>query len=121
MEYRIYDHDDPVGCVLVTREGLFYRLVCTFFPKTTGKFRILLHTNGSMIDLGLCIPSEKGYGLTTRVRIKDINTKNIRFQAMQYGCYPIIKNGEFPFLHKLRYAHLENGEIPVAVYAQEAD
>lgn len=121
MEYSIYNHNNSVGRVLVTREGMYYRLYCKIAPVKKAKYRIVMHTDGAVIDMGLCIVSGNDLELTTRVRMKDVNTEKIRFYAMPYGCYPITENGSFPYLHKLRHACLNNAELPIAVFAQDAD
>lgn len=104
-----------VGSCRIEREGLYYRIVCRCNLVLTEKYYIWFSGNGFEYNLGLCIPTESGCGLTVRVPAKTIDISSGNFLIKRYRreqrCMlrdlPAEIATMLPFLPKLRIRHVD--------------
>lgn len=71
-----------IGKANVQREGLYYRIFCTFFPEREGIYRILMHCGEEKIDLGIGLPALSGFELLKKIPVKQIPEGEYRFSVV---------------------------------------
>ena len=107
--YPILLDKKPIGVATVDIQGLYYKISCfctnTFRPHC----RIAILLSSGKIDLGLCVPTDNGYGLHTRVPIKSIRGQNPEFVLVKPNqkhvlFIPIDERQPFNYLTKLKMA-----------------
>lgn len=105
--------DTVVGRVQAKKQGLYLHLECRVTPAEPGKYRLVALCQDQRIDLGLCVPREGGFELSTRIPIKRFPTGNTYFlltsskQVLTDAHIPIRSDESFPYLHRLEKSHLE--------------
>ena len=119
--YEVYRGDEPVGTAEVTRKGLYYciRLKCALSGDVMHKAEV--RCNGAREDLGILVPEEGGFVLTTRIPIKRIGAGDMTFRVIPRhkpfrGHFVKLSPEEpFTYLKRLKDAFLvnQNGEIGI--------
>jgi len=110
--YNVSYMEKIVGKVILSREGLYYKFQCqTQIPG----LRLFIKTNLGDFDLGICVPTEGGFGVCTKKPLKSISGEvqsfYFRSQKEKNHGHLIKPNEPFALLHKLSEGHLfiENG------------
>lgn len=77
--YPIYYQGQIAGTAELAKEGLYWRISCRCQLPIMGKHTVKIQQEVSLINLGLCVPYENGFGLKTRISAKKIGPGSIRF------------------------------------------
>lgn len=105
---------NQIGEATVHIRGLYAHIECRcVFPKD-GLYRVKMCGNGTVIDLGICIPEDGQFVAKKRILIKDLPKDEISFCAVQQNAQKILwKSGDNRIsVLKLKYARREIwGEI----------
>jgi len=125
--YEIVFRNKTVGKAEVKKEGLYYKITCVCKPPNQKLHRIIVSDGITERDLGICVPDESGFSLTTRVPIKHIQGDNLSFSMKPHGEnsadsqkqveMPIQTGGVFMPLDKLEKARLriKNGQPEIVI------
>ncbi len=110
--YEIMFHGEPIGCVEVKREGLYFRFVCSCSPPRKGIHRIHVSDGTTARDLGICVPDGEKFVLNTRIPGKYFKTDTFSFHLTDGRVsndisLPIKSDEPFGYLEHLDDAHLE--------------
>ena len=117
-EYPILCGEAAIGRAYVARQGLYYRIEC----RCTGQQKpIRLQVSGYQhtVDLGTCVPMETGFGMVTRIPVKQLGEgklsffQQVRKPAPVTEFIPILPNQPLSCLPMLQHTCLElrNGQI----------
>jgi len=121
--YGVYFGDRLCGKVQVLRQGLYYRFVCRC--HLTGE--VICSLRAVFPDreesLGVLVPMDDGFGLSTRIPAKRFDGKLIRFRAaarqeiIKEFFSPIYPEEPFGYLELLKKAYLvkKDGQIGMTV------
>ena len=111
--YDVIYNNKTVGSAKVTTEGLYYKIVCSCALSKPAMYRAYVITEGTNVDLGICVPAKDSYCLLKRIPKKLIVGEDIRFYVSDKEAFDSskafqIKEGQ-PFEHidKLENAHTE--------------
>ncbi len=113
---EVYDvclEDQPVGQVRVTKQGLYYCFECTAKLSGAMPYRLRVMTDTEVYDLGILIPVEKVFGISTKVPIKRFQNQSFSFaltenKPVKKGLFvPIRSEESFAYLQRLEQAYLE--------------
>ena len=77
--YPIYYQGQIAGTAELAKEGLYWRISCRCQLPIMGKHTVKIQQEVSLINLGLCVPYENGFGLNTWISAKKIGQGSIRF------------------------------------------
>lgn len=122
--YELFVNDNRVGQVTVKREGLYYRFFCRIPLKMGEKYRLFLCQNGKKFCLGLMVPEQNEFVISTKLPVKQFeNTSEARFILMdkEDSVYsPLDSNKPFANLNELKdgYFAIRNGE-PVVMWDRQ--
>lgn len=117
--YSINFNNEPVGKAQVKQEGLYYIIRCQCVVPDKDIYRIVVSDGENDVDLGICVPDGGRFVLTTRVAMKKLSGKHLKFMlsANHTSSFPV-ENGEtFDGLDKLEAARLQrrNGQLYVVI------
>lgn len=114
MDYPVMDQDKQIGRAQLTREGLYYRLVCRCKLPAGGMCRLEIQCGEKRADLGILVPVENGFGLDTHFPVNRIGTGEIVFRlqphrdaSMERIFIPLKPEEPFRYLSRLKDAFLE--------------
>jgi len=120
--YEVYLGAEAVGNVTVTREGLYYRFVCSC--RLSGDVcKLQITCGGKEESLGTLVPSGQYFCLNTRIPIKRFGNGQPHFlvspnrPVMAGKFVPICPEEPFAYLERLKDAYLEcrNGQIGIVL------
>lgn len=116
--YQIIHNDSIVGSAEMTREGLFYRICCTCKITEEGIHRIKVCDGEDEVDLGICVPRDDVFGLTSRVPVKAFKGECPVFHLIKQGQnktkteekekIPVASGKPFPSIEQLENAYFMN-------------
>lgn len=112
QEYRIYADGADVGTVHVHRSGLYYHFSCRCQCNEGTPYRISVFCEGSITDLGLCIPMGTVFGIETKIPVKLVGSGEMRFDArpnnhaLEDNFYEVCDTEPFSMLSILRYSYM---------------
>ncbi len=119
--YEITLDNQTVGWAKVTVQGLYYKMECCCNLDKHQLGRVIVTCNGNEVDLGLCVPMGKQFGVNTRIPIKRLGNGEMCFEIRQNTtaktqCFiPIVENERFLYLQYLNKAFLccRNGQLGI--------
>ncbi len=94
--FDICYENNVVGTVQIHKEGLYYKICCRI--KLPG-MRLLLRTSEAVIDLGLCVPSENTYSISTSRSVKSVQGIIQEFFLIPYNGRRYLIDSMQPFLY----------------------
>lgn len=117
--YEVWLTDKIAGEVLISREGLYYRFLCSVRIPKGSHYHLVANSGGGNIDLGLCIPQGDSFVRSTKIPVKRFGSSNYRYILSEKGEKQVIPiSGSKPFAHlnKLTagYFSIENN-VPVII------
>lgn len=120
-EYWIGSKQKPQGKVLVQRQGLYYRICCRCKITDSSRYKLVASCAENTVDLGLCVPTEGEFGVDTKIPIKRLGEGKLTFclvpknKIPQGKFVPIFPDKPFPYIQKLKSAHLatQDGQIGI--------
>ena len=114
MERDIIYQDKVVGTAKIEQEGLFLiiRCRCTIIPNAP--LRIILYSQETVLDLGLCMTEQHGCGLLTRIAATKFPKEPVIFclEDTHYETFvPLHLDAALPTVQILKYGRftVENG------------
>lgn len=113
-EFKVVLGDTPVGTVVMRRQGCFYSVECICSVPMDDRYKLVLHSDSTEIDLGLCVSYDHGFGLKTHIKIGEAEIHSAQFALISASTifdgafYPVQENQTFD---KLEY--LESGVLQV--------
>lgn len=116
--YGVYLANRLCGKVQVQRQGLYYRFVCRCSLSGNVVCRLKICFFDREQNIGVLIPMDDGFGLTTKIPVKRFSGKPVRFcvapeqirEALTF--VPIYPEEPFAYLERLKNAFLDvkNGQ-----------
>lgn len=85
MDYAVMLHGSPVGKVQVTRKGLYYHFFCRCRVPKPGIYRLFVDAGGGAIRLGVLAPVDDGFGVETKLPMKQFGEGEMQFSLVQKG------------------------------------
>jgi hypothetical protein len=79
--YKVYKSQEAVGEVVLTQEGLYYRIRCNCKP-TNEILRLVCRSTQEETVIGVCAPTEWGFGIERRVPVKKMGQPPLEFQLL---------------------------------------
>lgn len=119
-EYAVNLGADKVGTAHVEKQGLYYWINCQCQLSGTVPCRIIV-SGESEIDLGICVPRDNGFGLETRIPIKNVGKGDLQFYVRPKHrqkdelFVPITPDEPFSYIKKLKNAYLSSKEGQVGL------
>ena len=124
MDHEIRFGDSPEGKAQVTREGLYYHVVCRCGLSGQGMYRLEVSNGERKVDLGILVPEETGFGLETRFPVRRIGEGALSFRVRpRHGglegrtFVPLAPEEPFAYLERLKESFLEiqNGKKGISL------
>lgn len=124
MDHEIRFGDSPVGKAQVTREGLYYHVVCRCSLSGQMMYRLEVSNGERKVDLGILVPEETGFGLETRFPVRRIGEGALSFRVRpRHGglegrtFVPLAPEEPFAYLERLKESFLEiqNGKKGISL------
>lgn len=119
--FDIFLSQNKVGTVTLRKQGLYYQLECYCSIPMKERFSLVLICGSNEINLGVCVPYEKGFGLKTRIKCAAIEHREPRFALLPKNLtqkkpfYPVFKNKPFALLDNLEngYFQIQEGQAGI--------
>ena len=70
--YSVTKNGTPCGKVSVSRQGLYFRFCCRCILDNADIYRLWLTNSNFQISLGILVPSEEAFVLTTKLPAKQL-------------------------------------------------
>lgn len=86
-EYPILCGKTTVGRAYVARQGLYYRMECRCGAQET-PVRLRVTGIGGSAELGICVPMDTGFGMVTRIPIKQLGEGRLSFSQQEESRAP---------------------------------
>lgn len=114
---------ETIGQAQVTRQGLFYHIRCRCSLDRNQIYRIVVNCNDKQEDLGVCVPTEDSFGLSTYIPVKRLGEGRMQFSVIPNHSsesdlfYPICSEEPFAYITCLQDAILvkKGGKIGAVV------
>lgn len=113
MDYGVYFGEQSVGRAQVTRQGLYYHVVCRCNLSGEVMYRLEVSCGGKRENLGILVPEETGFGLDTRFPVSRVGEGALSFRLMPRHdilqgrkFIPIAPEEPFAYLERLKDAFL---------------
>ncbi len=132
--FQIFDKENCVGTAQIQQEGLYYRIYCNCKISTEGIHRIVVCDDKNTVDLGICVPEENRFTLTSRIPAKKLNADNCRFSLVKQGEQqtkhnsrevPVETGKPFPAIEELESAYFRSEDSVIVIdpiqYPQDSD
>lgn len=117
--FPIFYLGEECGNARLETQGLYCRIICQCRIPTQVICKIKLIADGNVFALGTCIKEGNRYIIDTKLPLKYIQGKKLKFlmhaDGDQWDFYPIDENKAFPHLrsvHKARMAY-RNGKVGI--------
>ena len=122
-KYSILSGDAVVGKVQVQRQGLYYQISCRCELTGSVRYKLIAHCGDNTVDLGLCVPKDRQFGVDTRIPIKRLGEGMLSFRlvprhsGLQGKFVPVSADEPFGYIRSLQSAHLarQDGQIGVVL------
>ena len=114
MDYEVTLDGRPAGKAQVTRQGLYYHVVCRCSLSGEVMYRLEVSCGEKRENLGVLVPGENGFGLDTRFPISRVGRGVLSFRLLPRHdplqgrlFVPITPEEPFAYLSRLKDAFLE--------------
>ena len=122
-QYTVLQHNQEIGKVCVTRQGLYYAFHCRCELPADDIFRLTVRSGTVYKKLGVLIPYEGGFGLDTKLPVKEIGEGDLLFSVVRHcdsfsGVFvPIIDEEPFAYISRLKKSFLiiKNGQPGIEI------
>ena len=120
MIYDIHLNSSIIGQAEVSREGLYYNIVCRCQLPVRSLCKIQITCEDQTELLGTPVPTGKEFILRKKIPVKQLPGSNLSFAAVEKRkerFVPIYSDQPFEYISQLKTAHLEyrNGQIGIAL------
>ena len=79
MDYGVYFGEQSVGRAQVTKQGLYYHVVCRCNLSGEVMYRLEVSCGEKRENLGILVPEETGFGLDTRFPVSRVGEGTLSF------------------------------------------
>ena len=121
--YDVWMPDKIAGQVMVSREGLYYRFLCTVKIPKESHYHVMAQADSGIIDLGLCVPQGDLFVLSTKMPVKRFDKREYRYVLSEKTVkqvIPVFVDKPFVCLNKLTEGYFaKENHIPVIVIRQK--
>ena len=114
MDYGVFFGEKSVGKAQVTRQGLYYHVICRCDLSGEVMHRLEVSCGEKRVNLGILVPMEQGFGLDTRFPVSRVGEGTLAFRllprhdSLQGRTFvPITPEEPFRYLERLKDAFLE--------------
>ena len=123
--YTVIHNEKMVGNVILTRQGLYWKILCRCQLLGDQMLHLQLQINHEPFDLGLLIPTATGLELCKLIPVKQIGAGKPAFslrsrtaKAAQF--IPVASDVPFPWLHHLDHCVFakDNGKTGVKLHLE---
>lgn len=119
--YDIFLGKEIVGQAQVQRQGLYYHFTCKCDISGDVIYRVSVSCNDHHENLGILIPMDGAFGLSTKLAVRRLGEGIFRFRALpkHQKCervfVPVYPDEPFAYINRLQNAYLEvrDGQIGV--------
>ena len=80
--YQIYLGKEAIGTAQIEKQGLTYCIRCRCRLSGEVAYKVVATCNGKETDLGLLVPENGAFQLTSRVPLKKLGAGEIAFRAV---------------------------------------
>ena len=108
--YPITQNGHPVGTARVLREGLFLRIQCLCHIPREEDLHIQAVCGNDILDLGICVPYDKGSGLISRVPTRLFQEDKLEFRlskSQKENFFPVYPDHPFEALAQLNNSRFQ--------------
>lgn len=123
MDYAVTFGEQTIGKAQVTRQGLYYHVVCRCNLSGEVMYRLEVSCGEKRENLGILVPEETGFGLDTRFPVSRVGEGTLRFRLLPRHdvlegrrFVPITPEEPFSYLERLKDSFLEIQEGKKGVY-----
>ena len=102
----------PVGKVVVQQQGLYYHISCRCYLNGNTIYRLIVTSGSTSINLGVVVPTNNGFELSTKLPVKKIEEGEMVFtlcakQEEFSGTFiPITPDEPFSYISRLKDSFL---------------
>lgn len=128
MDYAVNFNGKQVGQVKLTRQGLYYHLICQCAVSGDTMYRLEASGGTRKTDLGILVPMGQGFGMETRFPVSRLGEGELSFclhgDALEKRiCIPIKPEEPFAYISRLKDAFLviQDGQKLVSIPAREGE
>ncbi len=121
-EYQVKFGNQSAGKVQVSRQGLYYRLMCRCQLSGDILCRLQVSCGEKKENLGVVVPMDGCFGLDTKIPVKRIGEGKMAFSLItkqekqtEEHFYPIFPEEPFAYIARLKDAYLTRKEGQVGV------
>lgn len=121
-KYPIFFSEQQIGHAQIEKQGMFYKIRCFCNINNSQTNRIYIVCGSIKIDLGVCIPMEKGIGLTARMPSDQINIDSASFIMINTSqskdeLFPVKEGVAFDQIHQLHRGRFKliNNEAYISI------
>lgn len=124
MDYEVTLDGRPAGKAQVTRQGLYYHVVCRCAVSGEEMYRLEAGCGEKRLDLGILIPKNRSFGLDMRFPVSKLGEGELTFRLRGKDepkegrrFVPVKPEEPFAYLASLKDSFLEirNAEIGVSL------
>lgn len=123
QEYSVFSGDEVIGKVFVQQQGLYYLICCRCSLTGDVKHKLIASCGKNTVDLGLCVPYSDGFGMDTRIPMKQLGEGELGFRLQPRHSkpagefIPVSPEEPFGYIQKLQQAHLaqQDGLVGIVV------
>lgn len=124
MDYEVTLDGRPAGKAQVTRQGLYYHVVCRCAVSGEEMYRLEAACGEKRLDLGILIPKDRSFGLDMRFPVSKLGEGELTFRLRGKDepkegrrFVPVKPEEPFAYLASLKDSFLEirNAEIGVSL------
>lgn len=124
MDYEVTLDGRPAGKAQVTRQGLYYHVVCRCAVSGEEMYRLEAACGEKRLDLGILIPKDRSFGLDMRFPVSKLGEGELTFRLRGKDepkegrrFVPVKPEEPFAYLASLKNSFLEirNAEIGVSL------
>lgn len=111
-EYSVFSGGETIGKVWVQRQGLYYQIRCRCDLTGTVRYKLMASCGDITVDLGLCVPQDKQFGVDTKIPIKRLGEGTLSFRliprhsSLEGRFVPVSPEEPFGYIRRLQMAHL---------------
>ena len=116
LEKEIVYCNRKIGSAKISTEGLYYRFECRCRFREPGIYRLFATCNEKKSYLGICVPIEDGFGITTKIPVNRLGTGDIAVIVESKETANVLlidQDKPFPGIEKLDNAVLCVGGIQI--------
>ena len=119
--FEVYLGDKPAGKLQITREGLYYRLLCRCQVPDEMVYRLFAVSDKERVNLGVVIPDGDGFTLERRIPAKQLQSGSrfvlsARSDTEEGRFVPVYPEEPFTYISQLETAFLEVRAGQVGAY-----